>query len=183
MLLYCGRLVTKKGVLDALHAFAWVADQWPHLIFRIVGDGELKQHLVQEIDVLELGDRVEVLGALSHDRVIQEMQQAHLFILPSKTAENGDMEGTPTVLLEAQASGLPVLSTHHADIPEVVVDGESGFLVSEGDVEALADKLNVLLSQSDMWGKLGRRGRSHVERYYNIRQEVKRLETVYQHLL
>ena len=182
-LLYCGRLVEKKGIFDALQAFKQVANLWPQMIFRIVGDGELKQKLIHRIQELGLADRVEVLGALDHHRVLEEMGKAHLFILPSKTARNGNMEGTPTVLLEAQASGLPVLSTYHADIPEVVLDGRSGFLVDEGDVDALAGQLGVLLSQPQKWAEFGDKGRKHIEQHYNIYHEVKKLEALYQELV
>ncbi|MFT5367862.1 MAG: colanic acid/amylovoran biosynthesis glycosyltransferase [Candidatus Latescibacterota bacterium] len=183
ILLYCGRLVEKKGIFDALDAFARLADTWPQLCFRIVGDGVLRPQLKRKIRAMGLQERVCVLGAISHRRVLEEMDQAHMFILPSKTAGNGDMEGTPTVLLEAQASGLPVLSTYHADIPEVVKDGESGFLVAEGDVDDLAGKLEVLLSQPDLWSKFGLAARKHIQKHYNIRREVKNLEAIYQKLV
>lgn len=183
VLFYCGRLVEKKGIFDALEAFASVVDKWPQLVFRIVGDGALRALLNRKIRAMKLQGRVQVLGALPHRRVLEEMANAHVFILPSKTASNGDMEGTPTVLLEAQASGLPVLSTFHADIPEVVLDGQSGFLVPEGDVVSLADKLNLLLSMADVWADFGREGRAHIKKYYHILTEVKKLETLYQKLV
>ena len=183
VLLYCGRLVEKKGVLDALQAFARVAKAWPSLVFRIVGDGPLRLQLCRAVRQLGVGHRVELCGALSHKQVLQEMANAHVFILPSKTAQNGDMEGTPTVLLEAQASGLPVLSTHHADIPELVQEGQSGFLVNEGDVTALSERLGGVLENPHLWNDLRKAGRAHVQAHYNIRREVKKLEWLYHGLI
>ena len=178
-LLYCGRLVKKKGIEDALYAFARVVDRYPNLVFRIVGDGPLRLSLLRRIREMDLSASVQVLGALPHRQVLMEMARAHLFVLPSKMAHNGDMEGTPTVLLEAQASGLPVLSTLHADIPEVVLDGETGFLVPEDDSNALAKKLTVLLDHPVWWSDFGRKGRAHVRQHYNIRKEIKKLESLY----
>lgn len=183
VLLYCGRLVEKKGVLDALDAFAQVAKKRPQLTLRIIGDGVLRSQLRRRIRALGLQDRVHMLGALPQARVFDEMAQADLFILPSKTASNGDMEGTPTVLLEAQASGLPVLTTHHADIPEVVQDGVSGYLVDEADVESLQAKLDVLLAEPERWAEFGRAGRAHVVDRYHIAKETQKLESLYQSLI
>lgn len=183
VLLYCGRLVEKKGVLDALNAFAHVSKKWPQLTLRIIGDGVLRSKLRRRIRALGLQDRVHMLGALPQARVFDEMAQADIFILPSKTASNGDMEGTPTVLLEAQASGLPVLTTHHADIPEVVQDGVSGYLVEEGDVESLQAKLDVLFAEPERWAEFGRAGRAQVVARYHIAKETQKLESLYQSLV
>ncbi len=182
VLLYCGRLVEKKGILYALEAFARLAGRWKNLEFRVVGDGPLRPAVEQAVRRMGLQDRVVLRGALPHAEAMKEMRDAHLFILPSLTAPDGDMEGTPTVLMEAQASGLPVVSTRHADIPEVVLDGESGFLVPERDSRALADCLDCLLKHPDVWPDFGQAGRRHVEQHYNIHREVLKLETIYSDL-
>jgi colanic acid/amylovoran biosynthesis glycosyltransferase len=183
VLLYCGRLVEKKGILHALEAFARLAGRWKNLEFRVVGGGPLRPAVERAIRGLRLQGRVVLRGALPHAEALQEMQKAHLFLLPSLTAPDGDMEGTPTVLMEAQASGLLVVSTFHADIPEVALDGETGFLAPEGDSQALADCLDYLLRHPEMWPDLGRAGRRHVERNYNIYREVLKLEAIYDELL
>lgn len=183
VLLYCGRLVEKKGILYALEAFARLADRWKDLEFRVVGGGPLRPDVEQAVWRMDLQDRVVLRGALPHAEAMKEMRDAHLFILPSLTAPDGDMEGTPTVLMEAQASGLPVVSTHHADIPEVVLDGESGFLVPERDSRALTDRLSHLLETPDRWPEIGLAGRGHIERRYNIHREAQKLEDIYADLL
>ena len=181
--LYAGRLVEKKQVLDALEAFKKVADLRQDIEFCIVGDGDLRPSVEVRIRQLNLEDRVVLRGAVSHAETLREMDEADLFILPSATAPNGDMEGTPTVLMEAQASGLPVVSTFHADIPEVVVDGESGLLAPERDIGVLAKHLKHLLDDPGCWAEMGAAGRRHVEENYDIRREVGKLEGVYKRLL
>jgi colanic acid/amylovoran biosynthesis glycosyltransferase len=90
-------------------------------------------------------------------------------LLSSVTAEDGDEEGTPTVLLEASSTGLPVVSTWHSGIPEIVVDGETGFLVPERDSEALAERLGQLLDRPELWRSMGRNGRRHIEESFDAR--------------
>jgi colanic acid/amylovoran biosynthesis glycosyltransferase len=91
------------------------------------------------------------------------LAQSHILIAPSVTAADGDEEGIPNTLKEAMAMGLPVISTVHAGIPELVNDGVSGFLVPERDVEALADRLMRLVDQPETWAAMGRAGRRQIE--------------------
>jgi len=83
------------------------------------------------------------MGAVSDSEAKKLYKECHIFILHSVTASNGDMEGTPVVLMEAQACGLPVISTYHSGVPEVVIDGKSGFLVPEKDIQALVEKIEI----------------------------------------
>ena len=101
-------------------------------------------------------------------------------LLPSVTIKNNDKEGgAPVAILEAQASGLPVISSYHADIPEVVVDGKSALLAPERDVETLAKHLEYLVKHPDVWGTMGRAGREHVEQEYDVMVQVGKLEEIY----
>jgi colanic acid/amylovoran biosynthesis glycosyltransferase len=112
--------------------------------------------------------------------MIQEMQDADLFLQPSVTAADGDSEGgAPTTLLEAQACGLPVLATQHADIPYVVSEGESALLAPERDVDALFKNLLVLLDEPERWAAMGSAGRVRVEHLHDALVEVPRLEQLY----
>ncbi len=183
VLLYCGRLVEKKGISYALDAFGRLAAKWKGLEFRIVGAGPLWQAAERTVRQLNLQGRVVFRGALPHAETLQEMQNADLFLLPCVTAADGDMEGTPMVLIEAQASGMPVVSTFHADIPEVVIHGKTGFLVPERDSRALSDRLDHLLEHPDTWPDIGRAGRCHIENQYSIRSEVSKLEGIYADLI
>lgn len=125
-----------------------------------------------------------LLGYQPHSVFAREASNAHILLQPSVTARNGDSEGgAPTVLLEAQSSGLPVVSTYHADIPEVVLDGKSGFLVPERDSHALAEKLEYLIKHPEIWPEMGRRGREFVEENYDINKLNQQLVEIYQNLI
>ena len=87
------------------------------------------------------------------------------------------------VILEAQTSGLPAISSYHADIPEVVVNGKSALLVPERDVETLAKHLEYLVEHLDVWGEMGRAGREHVEQEYDVMMQVEKLEKIYDELV
>jgi len=158
-----GRLVEKKGIEYVIRALAQVVPRWPRLRYDVIGDGPLRGPLQQLAREQSVDDVVQFHGALSGDRVRPLLDQAHLFVLASVTAQDGDQEGTPVSLLEAQAAGLPVLSTRHSGIPEIVLDGESGWLVPERDPEALAEKLLNLLDHPELWAGFGSRGRAFVE--------------------
>ena len=182
-LLTVARLVEKKGIEYALEAIAKVAAHHPHLRYDVIGDGPRRQALEDRANRLGLGDRVFFHGARTEAGVRQAMEDADLFILPSVTAADGDEEGTPTVLLEASSVGLPVLSTRHSGIPEVVLDGLTGYLAPEGDPVTLAENLGRLLDDPLSWGSLGRAGRRHVVRHYDQAVLSERLEAVYRKIL
>jgi len=137
------RLVEKKGVEFALRALASLTASHPQLDWRydIVGDGPLRTDLETLAAELGLTARVTFLGSLPHMEVKRRLRMAHLFLLPSVTASDGDMEGIPVALMEAMAAGLIAVSTHHSGIPELIEDGETGLLAPERDVSVLAGKL------------------------------------------
>ena len=160
----CGRFVEKKGFEVGIRAFAQIRHEFPKARLRIVGDGPLRPDIERLVRKHELDEYVLILGALPYDAYAEEAVRAHIFLAPSVTAANGDSEGgAPTVLLEMQARGLPILSSRHADIPEVVVDNVSGYLAPERDVEALSEKLVQLLAHPEQWDEMGQAGRAHME--------------------
>jgi colanic acid/amylovoran biosynthesis glycosyltransferase len=167
-ILTLGRLVEKKGIEYSIRSVAQVHRQHPQLRYDIIGDGPLRAEL--EALIVELGAEGYIVlhGAQNGDYVRRAMADAHLFILSSVTASDNDQEGTPVSLMEAQASGLPVLSTWHSGIPEVVSDGVSGFLVPERNVEELTRRLAYLVERPEMWPELGRQGRRHIEENFDI---------------
>lgn len=178
-LLMCGRLIEKKGVAYALEALAQVARDLPAVQLRVIGDGPLRAELEALIVARNLQNQAQILGALSHQAYAQEMSQAHLFLAPSVRARDGDSEGTPTVILEAQAAGLPILGTTHAGIPEIVGVKEPGFLVPERDVDALATQLRMMLTHPQRWPEWGETGRKHIEAEYEMDKVALTLETIY----
>lgn len=181
-LLTVARFVEKKGLVYALEAVASLADEYD-FEYTIIGDGERRELIEATIAEHGLEDVVDLRGWQPQSVVADEMADGHLFLLPSVTAESGDKEGTPTVLLEAQSMGLPVVSTYHAGIPEIVEDGETGLLVPERDSEALADALETLMAEPDRWSEMGGRGREHIEQNHSIEAVTDDLLELYRSLL
>ena len=183
-ILSVGRLVEKKGHEYAIKALAKVVNKnGKDIIYRIVGDGPLKDKLMSLAEELGIGDCVEFIGNVEDEELLKLYKESHIFILPSVTASDGDQEGIPVVLMEAQAMGLPVISTYHSGIPEVVIDGKSGFLVPEKDVDALAEKMEFLVEHPELWSEMGRYGKEFVEKHYDIRRLNKRLVEIYRNLI
>jgi colanic acid/amylovoran biosynthesis glycosyltransferase len=164
------RLVEKKGIEYSLRAIAKVRERRPNLRYDIIGEGPLRPRLEELIGRLGLCGSVTLHGAQDINFVRQMMATAHLFVLASVTAPDGDQEGTPVSLIEAQACGMPVLSSRHSGIPETVLHGQSGFLLPERDVAGLAERLTFLVEHSEVWPEMGRKGRDHVEALYDIRR-------------
>ncbi|MGH7215230.1 MAG: glycosyltransferase [Tepidisphaeraceae bacterium] len=167
-LLTVARLVEKKGLETSIKAVAAVARSHPNLTYRIVGDGPLRGQLELLIASLRVEKWVELVGWRTQEQVRDEFDRSHIFVLASQTAPNGDEEGLPGVLKEAQAMGLPIVSTLHSGIPEGVLDGRSGFLVPERDVEAFADRLRYLIEHPERWPEMGRAGREFMEQHADI---------------
>ncbi len=183
VILQCGRMVPKKGFPDTVQAFARVRARHPHARLRLIGDGPERPRVEEAIAALDLGSAVTLTGAMPREMLLAEMDRAHIYVQPSRVAPDGDSEGgAPTALLEAQACGLPVLPTLHADIPEVVRAGQSALLVPEGDVEALTAEMERLVSRPDLWGAMGRAGRAHIEENHDVRRRARELEILYARL-
>lgn len=177
------RLVEKKGIEYSIKAVAKVSESHPNIVYRIVGDGPLRESLEKLIVELGVSDKVKLLGWMTQDEVRQLYASAQIFILSSVTASNGDQEGQGLVLQESQAIGLPVLSTLHNGIPDGVLDGKTGFLVPERDVDALAEKLDYLVEHPEVWAEMGQNGRAYVEEHYDINKLNDQLVEIYQQLL
>ncbi|MCH2161203.1 MAG: glycosyltransferase [Phycisphaerales bacterium] len=172
-MLAVGRCVQKKGFEYLIRALA-VAREDTDWTVRIVGDGELRPGLESLSHELGLEDRIEFVGWKTHEEVSAEMVDADLFVAPSVTADDGDMEGLPLVIAEAMATGLPVLGTVHSGIPEAVRDGENGILVAEGDVEGLAEGFRRL-SDPDHRLLAGKRSREIVELDFDASKQAREL--------
>ncbi len=182
-LLTIARLVEKKGLEFGIRAVAKVMKKHSNLEYRIVGDGSLRYELEELVEDLKIVDKVKLLGWKQQEEIVELMRDADILLAPSVTAKDGDQEGIPVVLMEALAQGLPVLSTRHSGIPELVQDGISGFLIPEKDVDGLAEKLLYLIKHQEIWPEMGRAGRVHVERNYDINKLNDRLVELYQQLL
>lgn len=177
------RLVEKKGVEYGIRAIAKLAKTNSRIEYNIIGDGPLMNPLQERIKELGVESTVKLLGWKQQDEVVEILNNSHILLAPSVISKDGDQEGIPVVLMEAMAMGLPVVSTLHSGIPELVKDGVTGFLAPERDVDALADKLNYLIEHSELWIEMGQAGRKHVEEHYNINKLNDNLVKIYKNLL
>jgi colanic acid/amylovoran biosynthesis glycosyltransferase len=178
-ILSVGRLVEKKGIEYLIKAFALVAAQMPEVRLEIAGEGPLRRSLERLTSECGLAARVSFRGSLPHRAVATLMQSSSVVCQPSVTAADGDAEGLPTVVLEAAATARPLVATRHSGIPEIIVDGKTGFLVAERDVEALADRLLSLLGNVELRKRMGEAGRKRIEEKFDLRKQAKRLEEIY----
>jgi colanic acid/amylovoran biosynthesis glycosyltransferase len=181
-LLTIARLVEIKGIDYAIHAVANAMKRGQDLQYKIAGDGPLRNSLEGLIEKLGVGDKIKLLGWQDQEGVIGLLREADILLAPSVTGGDGNQEGIPVVLMEALAQGIPVIATRHSGIPELVRDGEAGFLVPERDSEALGDKLVYLIEHPELWSEMGRRGHNYVKEHYNIDRLNDRLVEVYRQL-
>ncbi|HEX6271635.1 MAG TPA: glycosyltransferase [Polyangiaceae bacterium] len=177
-----GRLVEKKGFGLAIEAFARVRSRMPRRFsYHVVGDGPLRSELEALTSRSGLSDLVTFHGEKSRDDVAKLLDSKHVLVAPSVTAKDGDTEGLPMVLIEAMARGLPVVTTTHSGIPELISDGATGFLVPEGDVDALGSALFDAMS-AERWPALSRAARSRVEERHDGRRLVHDLVRLFESL-
>lgn len=180
-----GRLVEKKGFEYGIRAVRYALDMRPDvkIEYLIAGEGDVGDDLRKLVAELNLDDSVKLLGAQPHHIVTKLLAEGHAMVVPSVTGENGDMEGIPTVTMEAMATGLPVLSTFHSGIPEAVVDGYTGLLAPERDAEALAKLMIHLYDNPPLGEQLGRQGRAHVLLEFNIDRQNVKAEALYKRIV
>jgi glycosyltransferase involved in cell wall biosynthesis len=173
------RLVEKKGLDDALDALSLLAQRDVSFTYRIIGDGPLLAALQAQVQRLHLEDHVEFAGAMPRRDVFREMGRCDLLFLPSRAASSGDREGTPTVLIEAGALGIPCVATVHAGTPEIILDGETGLLAAERDVKRMADHLQALAGEPALRRRLGEAARAHIDSDFELDSQCARLEKIY----
>lgn len=173
------RLVEKKGLLATLGAFRRFIADYPKARLVIAGEGPMKDGLVRRIDELSLGNQVTLAGFLNQDDLRRVYAESHIFIHPSELAADSNQEGIPNSMLEAMASGLPVVATRHGGIPEAVQEGLDGLLVRERDEPALCEALLKLTSQPDLWRQMGKQASRSVAENFEQGQQIVRLEAAY----
>jgi glycosyltransferase involved in cell wall biosynthesis len=179
--LFVGRLVEKKGCVYLLRAMASVQQTYPDCLLTVIGDGPLRGSL--ESHARKLGVTCRFLGAQPPAIVREHLLATHIFCAPSVTAEDGDSEGLGMVFAEAQAMGIPVVSSLHGGIPEVVANGRTGLLVNERDHEALAAAIASLLGNASLWEQFRHNARAHIEHAFDLAKQTAELETIYQDLM
>jgi colanic acid/amylovoran biosynthesis glycosyltransferase len=148
-----------------------------------IGTGEMQEDLCNLAGELGLSEKVSFMGAATSAVVADYMAKSDLFVLPSKTAKNGDSEAFGIVFIEAAASGLPVVATMHGGIPEAVNNGVNGLLVGEGDEVELANSIEKLLMSKELRVTFGEAGRRFVEANFDVREQSRLLDQIYMGIL
>ena len=138
----------------------------------MMGDGPLRESSMRLADALGIADGVTFAGPGSHLEVVEAMRGVRAFVQHSRVTSYGDSEGTPVAVLEAGAAGLPVVASRHGGIKDVVVDGETGFLVDEGDFRAMAEHMTALAKDPALAAAVGLRAREYVGSHFSMEKLV-----------
>jgi glycosyltransferase involved in cell wall biosynthesis len=177
------RLHPIKGLTYALQAVAKAKESIPDLQYIILGDGELNQDLMQETISLGLEGSVGFTSDVTNEEVCEVVRRSSVFILPCVISANGDRDGTPTAIAEAQYLGVPIISSNISGLPELVEDGVSGILTEPEDVDAIARGIISLMRDPALRARMGAAGRRIIEQKYNITTNVAQLAAHWQNAL
>ena len=175
LILAVGRLIAKKGFADLIGACGLIVERGKSFQCEIIGEGPLENELRGQIERLNLQNRVVLPGAKQQREVRQRLAAANVFVLPSVIDPEGGMDNLPTVIMEAMATGLPVVSTKIGGIPEMVVENETGFLLRPGDAVALADAIEKVINNLSLAQKLGQAGCERAQELFSIEKNVREL--------
>jgi colanic acid/amylovoran biosynthesis glycosyltransferase len=173
------RLVAKKGIATSLRAFARFHGLFPNARFTLAGEGPMKPQIEALVAELGLSHAVELRGFLSQQDLAELYARSHIFVHPSEMPPDQNQEGVPNSMLEAMATGLPVLATFHGGIPEAVTHERTGLLVAEKDHEALFAAMQQITSSSDRLFLLGRSAAQTVRDEFEQAKQVEKLEDYY----
>ena len=175
LILGVGRLIAKKGFADLIRACGLIAERGKSFRCEIIGEGPLEDELRGQIERLNLQDRVALSGARPMGEVRRRLIAANVFVLPSIIDPDGGMDNLPTVIMEAMATGLPVVSTKIGGIPEMVIENETGFLLKPGDAVALANAIEKVTDDRSLAQRLGHVGYQRTQELFSIERNVREL--------
>ena len=183
LLLAVGRFVAKKGPLFTLAAFKKLLQRLPKYLSSqcqlvMVGDGPLMLDAKEMVARSDIADQVIFTGVLTPCEVAALMRKARMFVQHSNVAADGDSEGSPVAIMEAQLSGLPVVATFHAGIPEVVLQDITGFLVDEGDINGMANAMAKLILDSELAAKMGSLGHDRIIHNFTLDHHLSALSAL-----
>lgn len=173
-----GRFTDKKAPYYTIMAFKEVIIKHPEAQLLLAGNGVLMNMCQNLVKQYKLEERVQFLGVITPEAYRKLLSESLAFVQHSITAKNGDMEGTPLAVLEASVAGLPVVSTNHAGIPDVIKHGETGLLCDEHDVSSMARHMHMLLDDIEIAKKMGAAGKQHILEYYSMAGHISFLQEV-----
>lgn len=167
-----GRFVDKKNPLMTIRAFNELYKLIPKSTLILVGDGHLRKESEKLVHRLGLDDAVSFLGIQPHNQINKLMAKSRVFLQSSICPPSGDKEGTPVSIMEASLSGLPIISTKHGGIVDVVIDNKSGFLVDENDYKTMAKHMIHLSNDPDFATAMGKSGNKHIMENYTLNKNI-----------
>jgi colanic acid/amylovoran biosynthesis glycosyltransferase len=170
-----GRFIAKKGFANLIRACALLFEREKPFQCEIFGEGPLEQQLRAQIDELHLEKHVQLPGSKPQHELKARLLNASVFVLPSVPEAEGGMDNLPTVIMEAMATGLPVISTRIGGIPEMVVESETGFLVQPEDPAALAGAIERVINDRSLGQRLGQAGYERAQKLFSIEKNVREL--------
>ena len=173
------RLIEKKGLNDSLHAFAAFRQRYPKAHFTLAGEGPLLEETEALAQQLGVADAVTFAGFLRGPDLSALYREAHVFLHPSRMTADQNQEGVPNSMLEAMATGLPVVATFHGGIPEAVDSGQTGLLVPERDREGLRESLLELADNPARWTAMGQAAADAMANHFEASRQIERLEGFY----
>ena len=173
-----GRFVDKKAPQLTILAFNEVLKSNSDARLKMIGDGPLLEACMQIADALGIVEFVEFRGPLPHEEVVNQLRSARVFIQHSMRTKSGDSEGTPVGILEASAAGLPIIATRHTGIKDIVIEGETGFLVDEGDIHGMANAMVNLSWDQSLAAQLGKNGRDFIVSNYSMKKSITNLSNI-----
>ena len=178
-----GRFVEKKGFDDLIRAFAEVKRRRDAAKLVIIGQGPCESTYRKLIERLSLRGSVKLVPWVDYRDIHERYLRSHIFVAPSVTDASGNQEGIPNTLKEAMATGMPVVATKHAGIPELVEPGTSGLLVPERDAARLAEAMLWLAEHPESWGAYGAEARRKIERDFNVRSQLEKQRQYYDEVI
>lgn len=170
-----GRLIAKKGFADLIRACRLLAEREKLFRCEIIGEGPLENELREQVQQSGLQNCVTFSGARPQSKIRQRLAAANVFVLPSVVDPDGGSDNLPTVIMEAMATGLPVVSTEVGGIPEMIIENETGFLVQPGDAVTVADRIEKVIIDRSLAQKLGQAGYVRARELFSIEKNVREL--------
>lgn len=178
-----GRFVEKKGFDDLIRAFAVVSKRRGGVKLTLVGQGPCEKKYRRLIEKYELGGKVKIVPWVDYKKIHNKYVASHIFVAPSVTDAAGNQEGIPNTLKEAMATGMPVVSTLHAGIPELIDSPDAGLLVPERDVHQLAEAMQWLADHPESWAEMGAKARRKIERDFNLEKQLRKQKEYYDEVI
>ncbi|MBR9915485.1 MAG: glycosyltransferase, partial [Algicola sp.] len=177
-LVFVGRFTDKKAPYFTIMAFQKIAHRFPEAQLLMAGQGELLNACQNLVTHFKLENQVQFLGVITPEAYRELLETSIAYVQHSITASSGDMEGTPLAILEASVAGLPVISTRHAGIPDVIVHGETGLLCEEQDVATMAQYMADVLDDIEKAKQMGANGKKHILTHYTLERHIHVLNTL-----